>query len=58
MKTIIHLFTHNLGLKLLALVLALIDYYSMRESIRSPSGAYAPVFPKGTLNVGTTEAGN
>jgi len=52
MKALVHLFSHNLGLKLLALVLALLVYYSLRESIRSPNGEYAPVFPKGTLNVG------
>lgn len=36
MKKFFAAFTHNWGLKLLALVLAVVTYYSIKDSIRSP----------------------
>jgi hypothetical protein len=53
MNTFISLFTRNWGLKLLALVLALVVYYSMRDSIRSSqSRPTAPAFLKGPSHAG------
>jgi len=49
MKALFRMFTRNWGLKLLALALALVVYYSIRESIRS-SGFSATDSMKGTFN--------
>ena len=35
MKTIINFFTSNFGLKILALILAIIVYYAVRDSLAS-----------------------
>jgi len=48
MKAVVRFFSHNWSLKLLALVLALIVYYSMRESIRSSGGT--SISPKGSFD--------
>ncbi len=43
MKNFLALFTRNWGLKLLALVLALVVFYGVRGSIRGPQpNAFAP----------------
>ena len=52
MKTILNLFRRNLGLKLLALTLALIIYYSMRESMGSSR------IPQNPFLKGATDGGN
>ena len=49
MKAFLKIFTRNWGLRLLALALALIVYYSLRESIRT-SKIGASDSMKGTLN--------
>lgn len=46
MKRLLAIFTRNWSLKLLALVLALVVFYVVRGSIRSPHGT--PSFMKGT----------
>ena len=43
------MFFHNCGLKILALLLAILVYYSLRESTRRP-GASPVDSMKGTLN--------
>ena len=53
MKTLIGLFRRNWGLKLLALVLALVIYYSMRDSIGGGRVPKGPWLSKGVQDVGT-----
>lgn len=48
MKTFIDLFRRNLGLKLLALVLALVIFYSMRENFEESRVPRNP-FLKGSV---------
>ncbi len=49
MKSIVKMFSRNWGLKLLALALALIVYYSLKESVQTPSfGGMGSM--KGTFN--------
>ena len=49
MKRFFAIFTRNWSLKLLALVLALVVFYVVRASIRSPHGTFTetPSFMKG-----------
>ena len=47
MKAILNIFRHNWGLKLLALVLAIVVYYSMRDELKKSNGAQTPRFMKG-----------
>lgn len=42
MKTIINFFTSNFGLKILALILAIIVYYAVRDSLVSSRGSAEP----------------
>ena len=42
MKSIIGFFTSNIGLKILALVLAIIVYYAVRDSLVSSRGRSEP----------------
>ena len=44
MKAFIDFFRRNWGLKLLALVLAIVVYYSMRDEIKKTGGVLAPQF--------------
>lgn len=48
MKNILKMFSHNWGIKLLALMLALIVYYSMKVSINS--SGLDTVTVKGSFN--------
>lgn len=45
MKKFLAIFTHNWSLKLLALVLALVVFYVVRGSIRSPRTGFGPLAP-------------
>ena len=45
MKRLLALFTRNWSLKLLALVLALVVFYVVRGSIRSPRPRFSPLAP-------------
>ena len=50
MKAFINLFRRNWGLKLLALVLAIIVYYSMRGEMKNPSHREAANILKGAAS--------
>jgi len=50
MKSFFRLFTHNWGLKLLALALALITYLSIKDSLRTRGASN--VFLKGSVTDG------
>ncbi len=50
MKRFFSIFTRNLGLKLLALILAIVVYYSMKDSTPSNVRVYTPL--KGPANGG------
>lgn len=52
MRTILNLFCRNWGLKLLALALALVIYYSMRDSVGSSR------IPQNPFLKGATDGGN
>ncbi|MBR4652086.1 MAG: hypothetical protein IKO72_01885 [Kiritimatiellae bacterium] len=52
MKGLLAFFTSNWGLKILALLLALIVYYSLKDSSRMARGPASPSFLKGGENVG------
>ena len=54
MRSILNLFRRNFGLKLLALALALVIYYSMRDSKGSSRLPQNP-FLKGATDGGTNE---
>ncbi|MDD6030028.1 MAG: hypothetical protein PUE68_04335 [Kiritimatiellae bacterium] len=45
MKRLLAVFTRNWSLKLLALVLALVVFYVVRGSIRSPRPRFSPLAP-------------
>ncbi len=45
MKRLLAVFTRNWSLKLLALVLALVVFYVVRGSIRSPRPRLSPIAP-------------
>lgn len=45
MKRLLAVFTRNWSLKLLALVLALVVFYVVRGSIRSPRPHFSPLAP-------------
>ncbi|MBR0504497.1 MAG: hypothetical protein IJJ84_03755 [Kiritimatiellae bacterium] len=47
MKTIIAFFTSNIGLKILALILAIIVFYAVRDSLSTTRGhSDSPIFRK------------
>lgn len=52
MRAILNFFRRNLGLKLLALALALVIYYSMRDSMGSSR------IPQNPFLKGATDGGN
>ena len=52
MKRLIAFFTSNWGLKILALALALVIYYSMRDSMAKDSRIPQNPFLKGATNGG------
>ena len=45
MKRLLAVFTRNWSLKLLALVLALVVFYVVRGSLRSPRPRFSPLAP-------------
>lgn len=47
MKKILNFFFHNWGLKVLALVLAVVVYFSLRGEISKSTGWKTPSFMKG-----------
>lgn len=56
MNRFLSLFTHNWGLKLIALILAIIVFYWVRGSIRGnrpTNGGVSPNFMKGPSNANT-----
>ena len=52
MTAILNIFRRNWGLKLIALILALVIYYSMRSATGKP-GVTQNLFMKGTTDGGT-----
>ena len=54
MKTLLAFFTSNWGLKILALILAIVVYYSLKETTTKGHGkqTMAPLLSKGTANGG------
>ena len=47
MKAFLNFFCHNWGLKILALVLAVVVYYSMRDEMKKSDAAQTHRFMKG-----------
>ena len=54
MRTILNLFRRNWGLKLIALALALVIYYSMRDSKRNSRIPQNPLVSKGAIDGGNS----
>ena len=54
MKALLNLFRRNWGLKILALALALVIYYSMRDSMGKDSRIPQNPFLKGATNGGNS----